>query len=365
MKYDVAIIGAGPAGSTLASMLARQYKVLLVDRRRLDHDPNGAPGKCCGGLVAPDAQQAIARLGLGLPSGVLAGPQLFAVRTIDLAAGLERHYQRFYINIDRQRFDRWLVSLAPRADTRFGCQFKGFERIEGGFRIRLAAAGREWAEDASVLIGADGASSPVRRLAVPGAAHPERYVAIQEWFEDRSQSPFFSALFDRETTDFYSWTIPKDGALLLGAALRPGSDAAAKFGRLKEKLAPWGIRLGKPIRREGAMILRPTSTRQICTGAGGIALVGEAAGFISPSSCEGLSYAFRSAEALAESLLPGIEGFEARYAKSTRDLRTNILIKNIKSPFMYNSLLRHTVMKAGVSSLNVSSTWRADPHEPQ
>ena len=101
------------------------------------------------------------------------------------------------------------------------------------------------------------------------------------------------------------------------------------------------------------MILRPTSTRQICTGAGGIALAGEAAGFISPSSCEGLSYAFRSAEALAESLLPGIEGFEARYAENTRDLHTNILVKNLKSPFMYNNLLRQTVMKAGISSLKV------------
>ena len=359
MNYDIAIIGAGPAGSTLARLLSRQYKVLLVDRRRLDRDPDGAPGKCCGGLVAPDAQQAIARLGMGLPAGVLVGPQLFAVRSIDLAAGLERHYQRFYINIDRERFDRWLVSLAPNTEARFGCQFKSLERTGGGFRIRLAEAGHEFTEDASVLIGADGAASPVRRLALPGSHRPEQYVAIQEWFEDRSQSPFFSALFDPETTDFYSWTIPKDGALLLGAALRPGGDASAKFERLKQKLAPWGFDLGKPIRREGAMILRPTSAKQICTGADRLALVGEAAGFISPSSCEGFSYAFRSAEALAESLLPGIDGFEARYARNTRDLRTNILVKNIKSPFMYNRVLRHTVMKAGISSLKVA------PHDQQ
>ncbi len=355
MSYDIAIIGAGPSGSTLARLLSRQYKVLLVDRRRLDRDPDGAPGKCCGGLVAPDAQQAIARLGMGLPAGVLVGPQLFAVRSIDLAAGLERHYQRFYINIDRERFDRWLVSLAPSTETRFGCQFKGFERVSRGFHIRLVEAGHEFAEEASVLIGADGAASPVRRLALPGGHRPEQYVAIQEWFEDRGQSPFFSAIFDPETTDFYSWTIPKDGALLLGAALRPGSDASTKFGRLKQKLEPLGFALGKPIRREGAMILRPTSARQILTGSNGVALVGEAAGFISPSSCEGFSYAFRSAEALAKSLMPGIEGFEARYAGNTRDLRTNILVKNIKSPFMYNSLLRHTVMKAGISSLKVNT----------
>ena len=33
--YDVAIIGAGPAGATLARLIGNQYKVLLIERRRL------------------------------------------------------------------------------------------------------------------------------------------------------------------------------------------------------------------------------------------------------------------------------------------------------------------------------------------
>lgn len=354
MRYDVAIIGAGPAGSTLARLLSAQYRVLLVDRRHLDLDPNGSSGKCCGGLVAPDAQKAIAELGLGLPAKVLVGPQLFSVRTIDLMNRLERHYQRFYINVDRERFDRWLVSLAARADCRFGARFRGYERTTMGFRIRLSQGGREFTEEANVLVGADGANSPVRRLAAPGRRAPERYVAIQEWFEDSRHSPFFSAIFDSGTTDFYSWTIPKDGMLLAGAALRPGPDAAQRFEQFKRKLEPWGYELGRPVRREGAMILRPVATGQIFTGADGIALVGEAAGFISPSSCEGFSYAFRSAAMLAESLRQGPEGFEGRYARNTKDLKTNILVKNLKSPFMYNGLMRSAVMKAGIASLKIS-----------
>jgi flavin-dependent dehydrogenase len=34
--YDIAIIGAGPAGSTLARLVAERYRVLLVDKRQLD-----------------------------------------------------------------------------------------------------------------------------------------------------------------------------------------------------------------------------------------------------------------------------------------------------------------------------------------
>ena len=34
--FDIAIIGAGPAGSTLARLVADRYRVLLIDKRQLD-----------------------------------------------------------------------------------------------------------------------------------------------------------------------------------------------------------------------------------------------------------------------------------------------------------------------------------------
>lgn len=353
MRYDIAIIGAGPAGATIARLLGGKYKVLLADRRELGREYAGGAGKCCGGLVAPDAQKVIAEFGLGLPASVLAGPQLFAVRTIDLASRFERYYQRFYINVDRERFDRWLVSLASDANTRFGCTYCGFQRIDGGFRIRLCRDNKEFFEEARILVGADGALSPVRRQAFPEAPSPERYVAIQECFEATAPAPYFSALFDADTTDFYCWTIPKEGVLLLGAALKPGPDAAGKFESLKRRLPEFGYELRNPQRHEGAAILRPLSVRQICTGNRGIVLVGEAAGFISPSSCEGLSYAFRSAAALSESLQDGSEGFDQRYAAATMGIRLDIAAKNLKSPFMYSPALRCAVMRSGFGSLKM------------
>jgi len=113
--YDVAIVGAGPAGSTLARLIGHKLRVLLVDQRS-PLEPNQKvyqKSKCCGGLLAPDAQKMIAMLGLGLPGDLIVGPQLFTVRTIDLQNLMERYYQRFYINIDRRKFDSWLVSLIP------------------------------------------------------------------------------------------------------------------------------------------------------------------------------------------------------------------------------------------------------------
>lgn len=93
--YDIAIIGAGPAGATLARMIGHQYRVLLIDRRQLISEASQrASTKCCGGLLAPDAQKMLGKMSLALPQHVLVAPQIFVVRTIDLQNRLEQYYQR-------------------------------------------------------------------------------------------------------------------------------------------------------------------------------------------------------------------------------------------------------------------------------
>lgn len=355
--YDIAIIGAGPAGATLARLLAGRYRVLLVDRRRLDVelDPElPRLTKCCGGLVAPDAQKVLAELGLGLPASVLVGPQLFAVRTIDLQAGLERFYQRFYINVDREKLDNWLVSLLPSGvETRLGAVFRGYEPIDGGIALRLEHGQQTETVSARLLVGADGASSLVRRRAFGHRSDFASYIAIQEWFEAAYEMPYYTAIFDPGLTDFYAWTIPKGNRLLVGAALQPGPQAQERFTQLKERLQAFGLGWGAQTRREGAFIVRPRRPAGRVTSATGIALIGEAAGWISPSSAEGLSYAFTSAIALARSLEPGLDGALARYERTAWRLRVNLSLKLLKSPAMYQPWLRRLAMGSGVQSVRV------------
>jgi geranylgeranyl diphosphate/geranylgeranyl-bacteriochlorophyllide a reductase len=352
--FDVAIIGAGPAGATLARLIGQRYKVLLVDRRPLNEPETLSLGKCCGGLLAPDAQAMLSRLGLGLPKSVLEEPQLFVVRAIDVPRRLERCYQRHYINMDRLRFDRWLLSMVPdTADVRLGLRLQTFEPQDDGFRLVLRQGDKEQVETARMVVGADGAGSRVRALLELEGPAPKKYFAIQEWVEADDRLPCFSSVFDPEITDYYSWTIPKGKYLIVGAALPPKNRTTERFELLKSKLRDWGFEFGKTVWQEGTFILRPQSVRQVSTGSKGVALIGEAAGWISPSSAEGLSYAFRSAQILAEVLHTGIEGFESRYHRASLPLRRNIFLKSLKSRVVFNPILRGIVLRLGLQSMTI------------
>ncbi len=354
--YDIIIIGAGPSGSNLARLLGDKYKILLVDKRALSNDNNSSiPSKSCGGLLAPDAQEMLAKLGLGIPKEILVSPQLFAVRTIDIQNKIERLYQRFYINIDREKFDRWLVSLIPcNVDKKFGCLFKGLEILENKVKVTLSHNGSNIVEESRLVVGADGANSFVGKQIHNVLNPPSKYISIQQQFHDNCHQPYFTAIFDDEITDFYSWIIPKDGKILVGSALKIDDNPKEKFELFKDKLEDMGFKFGNGSNTSGAFINRPRNISQINIGNNKVVLMGEASGAISPSSAEGISYALKSSYYLYESLCIEMDGFYDRYKSKMKSIEANIALKNMKIPAMYNSTLRNIIMKTGIKSITAS-----------
>ena len=109
--YDIAIIGLGPAGSTLARMLDKKFRIIAIDKKT--DEKNTGFQKPCGGLLSPDAQKMLMQFNLTLPVDILSNPQIFGVKTIDTKSNLLCNYQRTYVNVDRHKFDLWLKSLIP------------------------------------------------------------------------------------------------------------------------------------------------------------------------------------------------------------------------------------------------------------
>ena len=345
--YDIIVIGAGPAGANFARLLdTKRYRILVIDGSE-GHD------KVCGGLISPDAQYILAKYDISLPREVLATPQLFSVRTVDLGTGLTRYYRRNYLNADRKRLDRFFRDqIPPDAQVRKG-RCEDIRRTENGFRLTVSRQ----ILTCRFLVGADGASSVVRRSLF--ADKPIlRYTAIQQWYAAEDVNPYYSCLFDSATSTGCSWIFFKDGALIFGGAFdRHGAREA--FETQKQKLVERGLVsahiLTTPIRTEACTVLRPQTGRGICIGRDGCFLIGEAAGLISPSSFEGISYALHSGEALADafSQADGADAVLRAYRRAVRPLTRKIALRCLKRPFMYHPILRNAVLKSGIGALSV------------
>ncbi|WP_424245275.1 flavin-dependent dehydrogenase [Elusimicrobium posterum] len=346
--YDVVIIGLGPAGSTLARLLDAKFSVAAIDKKT---EHNSKFQKPCGGLLAPDAQKALAKFDLTLPKEVLVDPQIFAVRTLDSASGLTRRYQRFYLNLDRHKFDIWLRSLIPQHVSIFEDSVcNEIKKEDSVFKIKFTKGGQSHEISASYVVGADGADSMVRRVFFPN--HKIRkYTSIQQWFKEEHSNPFYSCLFDPQNTDCYSWSISKDGYFIFGGAY-PTDNSRQRFENQKEKLIKKGFKFSEPVKTEACQVLRPSAYKEFCTGKDGVFLLGEAAGFISPSSLEGISSAIKSALTLASIFNRGAKNKNAAYNKETFLIKLKIWLKLLKCPFMYNPFLRKLVMLSGLSTVS-------------
>jgi flavin-dependent dehydrogenase len=347
--YDIIIVGLGPAGATLARLLNKDFSVAVIDKKRSDENGFQKP---CGGLLAIDAQKALSRFGLTLPKEVLVDPQIFAVRTIDMDTGVTRHYQRFYINLDRHKFDLWLKSLIPKhVDIFDNSVCKSIKKQEESYSVEFVQDGKKQTISAKYIVGADGANSMVRRYLYPNKKI-RSYVSIQQWFTENNLNPFYSCIFDSKNTDCYSWSISKDGYFIFGGAY-PVQGCRARFEDQKKRLEKLGICFGKELRTESCLVLRPSRLKDFCTGQDNIFLLGEAAGFISPSSLEGISSAINTGYYLSTVLNANGSDPCAAYHRKTFGLRLKLYLKVVKSPFMYFPPVRKLVMASGIQSLNM------------
>ena len=343
--FDCLVLGLGPAGSSFLRLAPPSLRLAALSA------PPGPLGKPCGGLLSPDAQAQLARQGLNLPKELLVSPQIFAVHTLDLGSGRSRHYQRSYVNMDRARFDAWLLSLVPERVQRFQGRAQQIRRLENGlfqveYRNARAEKGLLWARR---LVGADGAASLTRHALFPNRL-ARGFLSIQQWFPWQQQSPFYACIFDAQTSPACSWAVSKDGMLLFGGAF-PQADGRKRFEQQKQKLLQYGWDLRHAQHTQACRVLCPKTPMDFCLGGGDAYLLGEAAGFISPSSLEGISWALRSAEALARAFSQA-DPLDA-YARATQGLRLELLAKRGKRPFMYHPLLRDLVLRSGLSSLSL------------
>ena len=165
-KFDVAIIGAGPAGSSAAIALARRgYTVALVDK---EHFPRE---KLCGDFINPSNWPLLEELGvrrelLSHDHEAVTAFRITSFNRAEAEAALPSSGRGAYgLGLRRFFFDQILLNKAmdEGAAGLLGCRIKGLHRHADGWRIDFSRGESVEQLKAKLLVGADGRNSWVAR----------------------------------------------------------------------------------------------------------------------------------------------------------------------------------------------------------
>lgn len=319
--YDVAIVGAGPAGAMAVRHLPAGTAALLIDAE--DKLSSGAREKLCGGMLTVQAQRLLPEL----PAEVRAEPFTTRIEYHDLDNRVFGRMPVGYANCRRGALDRWLLQTAlsgTKAHVEYRPRTRLLDLREDDGLVHLSLSSGE--ATAECFIDCTGWRAVARQAL--GVAPAPYLNAVQAACRMERPYPYYISIFQSSTTPFFGWHIPKsevEGEV--GAAFLPDSrDSGEELLRpFLEHLRTAGLEF-EPVHIRGCRLTHIASVRDIWLGGGRVLACGEAAGLVSPSSGDGLSYALASGRAAALSLsggTPDHAGYRKRLQVELHELRRN------------------------------------------
>ncbi|KAL6281330.1 hypothetical protein ACE6H2_018211 [Prunus campanulata] len=308
----VAVVGGGPAGGAAAETLAKSgIETFLIERKMDNCKPcGGAIPLCMVGefdLPLDIIDRRVTKMKMISPSNV----------AVDIGQTLKPHE---YIGmVRREVLDQYLRNRASEnGATVINGLFLKMEKPGDGeapyvlhyteYDGKVGGAGVKKSLEVDAVIGADGANSRVAKSI--DAGDYEYAIAFQERIKiPDDKMVYYENLAemyvgDDVSPDFYGWVFPKCDHVAVGTGTVTHKGDIKKFQLATRNRAKDKILGGKILRVEAHPIPEHPRPRRL---AGRVALVGDAAGYVTKCSGEGIYFAAKSGRMCAEAIVEGSE----------------------------------------------------------
>jgi digeranylgeranylglycerophospholipid reductase len=371
-KYDVLVIGGGPAGALAAkTAVGKGLSACIVEKR----PAIGAPVRCAEGIgkeallefIAPDPRWISAEM---TGAGIVA-PDGFFMKLESAMAGSKVGYV-----LDRKFFDRELVWKAAEAGADVAVKSRAAAPImEKGFvkGAKISAGGKITDVRAEVVIAADGVESKFSKWCGVDTTVPVREImsSVQYVMTDIDIDPHATIFYlgSEVAPEGYLWIFPKGertanvGIGISGKKSGEGHRAKDYLDRFVKKTFPDG----KTIEYipGGVSVCRPLD----CTVADGLLITGDAARVVDPLTGGGIYNAMYTGRLAAQVAADCIEKGDVskkclmaydkawRASKMGKAIERNYHIKEylIKQPDTKLNEIIHSVSKLNLKEFSTMS----------
>ena len=316
LQYTVAVVGGGPSGACAAEIFAQEKNIetVMFERKFDNAKPCGGAIPLCmiGEFDIPETvvDRKVRKMNLISPSGVEVdiGDTLKPNEYIGMCRReiMDKYLRDRAIEYGAQPINGLVTSVdipANHKQTEEPYTINYMEFTEG------SSAGTPKTMDVDVIVGADGANSRVAKCMDAGLYNFA--IAFQERIKiSDDKMKFYEEMAemyvgDDVSPDFYGWVFPKYDHVGVGTGTVVNRPAIKQYQKAIRDRAGDKIAGGKIIKVEAHPIPEHYRPRRV---QGRIALVGDAAGYVTKCSGEGIYFAAKSGRMAAEEIVKLMKG---------------------------------------------------------
>jgi geranylgeranyl reductase family protein len=326
-QYDVIIVGAGPAGSTLGYLLSSNgLDVLVIDRESFPRV------KLCGGGVTWKTRMLLEEL-FGEPFdqafAVEASSEDYAIYEREKLKVFQSSPEPFYF-VDLQAYDFKLISLAKDKSCRF---LFGQKIVDIDLPHQKVITSSGTSLQSKIVVGADGINSLVRKKIFPQTQF-NRYLSLGFQVDVSNQQ--VKTLYRTPVPKFffgysnwgYGWIFSYRDHFVVGICglIRKNPHLKNTFISFLRNVTEMNIDDKSVLSSH----MGPSGNFMGTPAEGNVLLLGDAAGLADPLTGEGIYYAHKSAELASHAIRECFDLSDKKCLSETYRLSLEPYIKELK-----------------------------------